>query len=128
MDIMSELSPIGELYKNEQFDLGLARLWDLWKRIPEPKVDTPNAYLVIEYGVGFSMKLGKLDEAQKWALLAPDFAVVRQDMGEVEFLIGKVAFERGEYEIAKKNFLVAEVKSEGRAFQGEDKKYVNLIR
>ena len=128
MDVMSELKEIGALFRGGDFGAGLKKLWDLWIKIPEPKVDTANAYLVIEYGVAFALKAGELDEAQKWAALAPDFAAKRQDRGEVEFLIGKVAFERGEIEIAKENFLIANVKSKGRIFEGEDKKYKKVIQ
>ena len=127
VDVMSELRPIGAIFNEGDFHTGLERLHDLWARIPEPKTQTLNAYLVLEYGVAFALKAGDLDEAQRWAALAPDFAKVRQDMGEAEFLVGKVAFERGEYEAARESFFVANAKSEGRAFEGEDEKYRRLI-
>ena len=128
MDVMLNLKEIGALFSAGEFQAGIQELWSLWAKIPDPKTDTLNAYLVIEYGVAFALKAGDVDEAQKWAAMAPDFARVRQDMGEVEFLIGKVAFERGEHEIARENFLIANAKSEGRAFEGKDKKYRELIR
>lgn len=128
MDVMSELKPIGVLFTAGDFLGGAEKLHELWDKIPEPKTGTLNAYLVIEYGVAFALKAGKLDEAQRWAELAPEFAKVRQDMGEVEFLIGKVAFERGDYETAKRNFMLANIKSEGRSFQGKDPKYKQLIQ
>ena len=86
-----------------------------------------NAYLVIEYGVAFALKAGDLDEAQKWADLAPEFKSVRQDMGEVEFLQGKVSFERGDLEAARAYFATANAKSEGRAFENEDARYKQLL-
>jgi hypothetical protein len=55
------------------------------------------------------------------------FAEKRHDLGEVEFLIGKVAFARGEMERAREQFCIANVKSEGRAFEGEDVRYKKLI-
>jgi hypothetical protein len=128
MDVMPELAKIGALFTAADFDAGLNELWQLWDNIPEPKTDTPNAYLVVEYGVAFSLRRGDLDEAQKWADLAPDFAEKRQDMGEVELLVGKVAFERGDFELAREKLLIADAKSEGRAFESEDKKYRALIQ
>lgn len=128
MDVMSELKEIGTLFRASDYNAALEKLHELWGRIPEPKVDTPNAYLVLEYGVACSMKADDLDEAQKWAALAPDFAQKRQDRGEVEFLIGKVAFERGELEAARENFLVSNLKSKGRIFEGENVKYRQLIQ
>ena len=127
LDVMSELRPIGTLFRASDFRTASQRLWKLWTEIPTPKTETKNAYLVIEYGVACALKAGDLDDAHEWAILAPDFAKVRQDMGEVEFLVGKVAFERGEYESARANFIVANDKSEGRAFENEDEKYRDLI-
>ena len=128
MDVMPELAKIGVLYTEGNYDVGLKALWHLWDSIPAPKTDTLNAYLVIEYGVAFSFKNGDLNEAQKWAVMAPDFAEVRHDMGEVELLIGKVAFERGDFELAREKFLIANAKSEGRVFEGKDKRYRDLIQ
>lgn len=128
MDVMSELREVYDVYNTEDFRSGLQRLRQIWDRIPEPKVDTANAYLILEDGVAFALKCGDLDEAQWWAALAPAFAEKRQDRGEVEFLVGKVAFERGELEAAKESFLISNAKSKGRIFEGEDKKYAQLIR
>ncbi|MBS0253878.1 MAG: hypothetical protein JSS36_01365 [Proteobacteria bacterium] len=128
MEVMAELREVSVLFRSNDFQNGLERLREIWDEIPEPKVDTANAYLVLEYGVAFSLKSGNLDEAQRWAAFAPDFAQKRQDRGEVEFLVGKVAFERGDLATAKEWFLISNAKSEGRIFEGEDKKYVQLIR
>lgn len=127
MDVMAELKPIGLLYSAGDLRAGLRQLRSLWAAVPEPKADTPNAYLIVEYGVAFSLKNQDLCEAQEWAERAPVFAAKRHDMGEVEFLIGKVAFERGEIEEAKKQFLIANAKSEGRAFEGKDERYKRLL-
>jgi hypothetical protein len=128
MDVMPALSKIGPLYTAGDFGAGLEELRRLWASIPEPKADTLNAYMVIEYGVAFSLKKGDLDEAQDWADLAPPFAEKRHDMGEVEFLVGKVAFERGDYALAKDKFLIANAKSESRLFKSAEKKYRDLIQ
>ncbi len=127
MDVMSELRPIGALFTGGDFRTGLRMLHDLWARIPEPRPKTLNAYLVIEYGVAFALKAGDLDEAQSWADLAPEFKSVRHDMGEIEFLQGKVSFERGDLEAARAHFTTANAKSEGRAFEGEDERYRQLV-
>lgn len=55
------------------------------------------------------------------------FAIKRHDMGEVEFLLGKVAFERGDMKKAREYFVVANIKSEGRAFEAKDERYRQLI-
>jgi len=127
VDVMAELRPIGALYSAGNFSAGLGNLESLWAAIPDPKPDTPNAYLIVEYGVALALKEGDLEQASQWADRAPMFAAKRQDMGEVEFLVGKVAFERGELGKAKEQFLIANAKSEGRAFEGKDERYRRLI-
>lgn len=128
IDIMGELEEVRELFKAEEFRAALKALDNVWEKIPDPKSDTVNAYMIIEYGVVLSFKLGDLDEAQKWASQAPPFAEKRHDMGEVEFLVGKVAFEKGELVSAKENFLSAHKKSRGRIFEGADPKYKALLK
>jgi hypothetical protein len=127
MDVMAEVQSIGALSKAGDLAGAVQRVWALWESITDPKVEVPNAYLVIEYGVALSLKLNDLDQARQWADFAPPFAAKRHDVGEVEFLIGRVAFARGEFDIARANFSVANVKSEGRIFHGEDKKYKQLL-
>ena len=127
MDIMAQLRSIGASYRTGDLQAGLIALRSLWARVPDPKPETANAYLVVEYGVAFALKDGDLDEAQRWADRAPMFAAVRHDLGEAEFLLGRVAFERGDLLKAKEQFLVANMKSEGRAFEAKDERYRSLI-
>lgn len=127
MDVMAELRPIGAMYSAGDFSIGLNDLRSLWSSIPDPKPETLNAYLIVEYGVALALKAGDLEQAQEWADRAPMFSAKRHDMGEVEFLIGKVAFERGDMEKAKAQFAIANAKSEGRAFEAKDERYLRLI-
>ncbi|MDB5678974.1 hypothetical protein [Sphingomonas bacterium] len=127
MDVMAELRPIGAKYSAGDFRTGLVELTALWSRVPDPKPETLNAYLIVEYGVALALKEGDLEVAQEWADRAPMFAAKRHDMGEVEFLVGKVAFERGDLRKAKEQFIIANVKSEGRAFEAKDERYRSLI-
>jgi hypothetical protein len=124
---MAELRPIGAMYNKGDFRAGLGELTSLWSAVPDPKPETPNAYLIVEYGVALALKDGDFDLAQEWADRAPMFAVKRHDMGEVEFLLGKVAFERGDLKKAKEHFIIANIKSEGRAFEAKDERYRRLV-
>ena len=125
---MTQLKPIGEKYQTADFRGGLALLHELWARLPDPKTATPNAYMLVEYGVVFALKLRDFHEAWTWANRAPDFKQVRQDIGEVEFLIGKVAFEDSKLDLAVEQFREAHRKSRGRAFIDVDPKYKALIK
>lgn len=128
VDVMSELRSIGGLFRDGNFVTGMQKIKDLWAKIPDPKTETSNAYLIVEYAVAFALKNGDLDEAWEWANIAPIFSEKRQNRGEAEFLLGKVAFERSDFELARKNFLVANRKSRGRIFKGENPKYQDLIK
>ena len=128
IDVISEIKGVGVCFQAGDYSAGLQRLHSIWDKIPEPKVETPNAYMVIEYGAALSLRTKDFDEARIWASRAPLFIEKRNDSGEVEYLIGKVAFECGETETAKQNFVIANKKSKGRIFQGEDAKYRALIQ
>lgn len=128
IDVMAELKGIGEQFKSGDFSSALDSLQVLWNAVPEPKEDTPNVYLIIEYAVAISMKKGDLEGAWNWAVLAPEYNKRRQDLGEAEFLVGKVALEKGDVETAKQNFVIANEKSHGRIFRGENPKYKAVIK
>jgi hypothetical protein len=128
LDVMKELGPIGKKFTDGDFRGGLHLLHSLWAQLPEPKAATPNAYMIVEYGVAFALKSHDMKEAWGWAELAPDFREKRHDGGEVEFLLGRVAFEDGKLELAAEHFREAKRKSRGRMFVGEDPKYLALLK
>ncbi len=128
MDILKELGPARESYRAGDISSALEMVQALWDRIPEPRTEEGDAYLVIEYAVALALKGGRLDVAQRWASEAPPFAAKRHDLGEVEFLQGKVAFESGDLQLARENFRLAQRKSEGRILEGMAEKYRQLLR
>lgn len=127
IDVRLQLKRVGEFYQKGDFQAGLIQLQEIWNSIHEPKTDVPNSYLIIEYAVKLSMKAGDLDKAWDWASLASQFKLHRKDLGEVECLLGIVAFERGDLQKAKEQLSIAHEKSKGRIFQGEDPKYKNFL-
>ena len=127
IDVMPELRNIGELGAKGDYPAALARLNRLWEGIPEPKMEVSNVYMIIEYAVELLIRAGDMDKAWQWALLAPKYNKRRQDLGEAEFLLGRVAFERGDFKVAEANFAIANEKSNGRIFRGENPKYKAII-
>ncbi len=128
IDVMAVLKDIGELYKLGDFESSLIKLQQVWDSLPEPKSNVANSFLVITYAVKISMHIGDLEQAWTWASLALSYNKGRQDIGEAEFLVGKVAFERGDVATARELFVIADSKSLGRVFHGEDSKYRKLIK
>lgn len=126
-DVMEKIKIFGDLYRQGKHEKCLEEISLFWNELPEPKEQIPNSYLLIEYGARVSLLLKKFDDAWKWALMSLKYNEIRNKMGEGEFLIGKVAFEKNDLDNAKKYFQVAYEKSEGRAFEGEDPSYKKLI-
>lgn len=60
-------------------------------------------------------------EAKRWTDTIFICDLERVDSGEREFLVGKVAFELGDIDIAKEFFFIADKKSQGRCFIDEEK-------
>jgi hypothetical protein len=103
-------------------------LQQAWELLPNPKFNYDESYHLAKYLVNEYLVLRDFNAAKKWSetLLLCDLE--RIDSGEREFISGKVEFERGNLKEAKAFFLVANIKSRGRCFEGEDKKYKNLIK
>ncbi|MNE54311.1 hypothetical protein D3C80_1490820 [compost metagenome] len=52
----------------------------------------------------------------------------RADDGAREFVLGKMLYESGDLENSREKFVLAMIKSEGRAFANEPKKYIEFLR
>lgn len=124
---MERIKEIGEQAKLGNYDECIEIISMEWDNLPEPKEKFPNNYLLIEYGARISLKKNDYDGAWMWALRGLIFNETRGDGGESEFLIGKVAFEKNDLGNAKKYFLISYEKSKGRAFEGENPKYRELV-
>ena len=126
-DVMQSLKNAGESFRDGAYQDAVKAIEGVWASLPEDKTAIPNAYLVVEYAVAAYLKLGNLEAAWHWACLGPQFNTKRQNLGESEFLLGKVAYERGDLEIAKKFLSEASEKSKGKILHGENPKYKKLI-
>ncbi len=125
---MAKLREAGELYKTGDLAGCLSLVQGTWNSLPAPKEETPNAYLLVEYAVAVLLQTNELDSALSWAMRAPLFASRRHQLGEAEFLLGKVHFARGEREESKRFFAEAQSKSSGKIFQGENPEYLRLAK
>jgi hypothetical protein len=115
------------LYRAGQRAQCLHEVSELWASLPEPKEQVANSYLLVEYGARLSLDVKEYERAMDWARIALRYNGIRNTKGEGEFLLGKVAFELGDMNTARENFRIANKKSLGRVFQGEDPKYKRLI-
>ncbi len=128
MDIMAELKPIGESFKAGAYTDALAALERLWERVPAPKEATLNSYLIVAYGATIGLKASRLEEAWEWAQRGLPYSGNFNLAGESEFLIGEVAYARGDYETAAKYFRIVRKMSGIRLFNSKDPRYKQLIQ
>lgn len=104
------------------------RLLELaWNKLPSKKVIYPESYHIAKYMIERYLLINNLDKAKKWSNKIFECNTRRIDSGEREFLAGKVAFERGKLNEAKKLFAIANKKSYGRCFKKADTKYKNFF-
>lgn len=117
---------------NEEFDrtdypMSIQYLEDAWALLPEPKGIYDDSFHIVRYLSETYLMVNNLIEAEKWARRLYQCGTSRMDVGERDFLLGKVLFEADKRDEAKELFALADKKSEGRCFEDEDKKYFNLL-
>jgi hypothetical protein len=117
------------LYRQNDFVGMIAKMEECWHLIPDPKHNNNNSFVIAEEIVTMHLEDTKnYHQALVWAQKLDQCSVGRLDDGNKEFILGKVYFEMEDKEKAKEQLKIAMQKSEGRAFEGEDKKYVNLLK
>lgn len=124
-ELISESSSIynsGDLLKSIQL------LSEAWEELPQNKFDFDDSYHISRYIINLSLEMKDFDTAKKWILLYEKSDLERPDIGEREFLKGKVAYESGDILNALELFKIADKKSEGRCFEGENLKYHNFLK
>lgn len=128
IDVMKELEPIGKLYQEKNYKKALILLKELWEKIPEPKESEKNGFNIISYGAIISLQANDLDLAWDWAQKGLVYSGNINIAGESEFLVGDVAYLKGDIETAKKNFNYVKKLSGTRLFQGKNPAYLKLTK
>lgn len=101
---------------------------DAFDAIPEPRNNWGETYEVARNLMAANFRSGKIAESEKWLAVFMVADPDRPNVGEREMWAGKIAFEKNDMVEAKKYFTIANTKSEGRAFKGEDQKYFKFFK
>jgi hypothetical protein len=117
-----------EEFDNKNYDLSIILLIEAWNKLPEPKEDYSESYHIVEYLSSTYLDIKEYEKAKEWAAKIFKCALHRQDDGNREFLAGKISFESNDIETAKKYFIDAFNKSEGRCFEDENSKYLKFYK
>jgi tetratricopeptide (TPR) repeat protein len=98
-----------------------------WRLLPLPREQCSESFH-IAYGLASTaMDMGDLDKARMWSKYVFTCDPERAEVGERDFLAGQVAFAASDWDLARKHFLLASKYSEGRCFEGEDRKYRDFL-
>jgi len=115
-------------YRNKDFPSGISFLLKAWGELPSPKVIFPDSFRISTYIIEIYLKMNNIDDAIKWSKITYLCDLERAEIGEREFISGKIAFESSNMEDAKYYFWIAHKKSGGRCFVDTDKKYFNFFK
>ena len=126
MAIIDELQPIGLLSKEGRYDDCIRELQQLWSRIPHPKEQDGNTFLILIYITSILLKQKRPEDTIEGALKGLLFNGTRNLAGEGEILLGKCEYEAGRIELATDKFCVARTKGGKRIFAAEPKEYFEL--
>lgn len=123
-DIVAEGSNV---YGNGDLLQSVDLLKKAWQELPNSKYVYDDSYHIARFISKISMELNDFTQSKEWAFIVEKCDPERGDIGEKEFLIGQVAYESGEELEALRYLKIANDKSDGLCFQGEDEKYRKLL-
>ena len=117
-----------ECFENKDYETSIDLLVQAWGEIPQPKGLYPDTYNIVRDIIDTFIVIKNYKSAKQWLnhLYTSDFE--RIDDGEREFLSRTIYYELGELNVAKEFFDIANKKSEGRSFEGQDVKYIKLLK
>lgn len=86
---------------------------DAWDLLPEPKYKQPESWFVVTNIVKYGIETKHFEYAEKFLGLLFICDLERVDFGEREFWAGRLAYAKGDMDIAKELFTYSLEKSEG---------------
>jgi tetratricopeptide (TPR) repeat protein len=115
---------------NEKGDLpkSIELLIKAWDGLPEPKASNANSFFILKYIIETNLEIGKPEESEKWLKDFFESDLDRDDLGDRKYIEGKVAFDLGDMNRAKKAFIEANSLTKGRCFEPGDSQYKAIIK
>ena len=127
MDILELLEPSTALSQAGKKKEALAELEKLWQKLLASNKTSGDSFLLVLMASMIARKINDLDLAWKWALRGLRYSGSYSLIGESEFLCGEIAYERGDFETAKKYFQLVKENSGMFMFKERDPKYRKLV-
>jgi len=114
-------------YEDEDYNKSKEYLLEAWNLLPNPKTIYEYSYSIVEALCDIYSILEDKENAFKWLDVFIDCYPEKYDYGDREFVIGRTYYEFDDFEKAYENFQIAFRKSDGRAFNEEDNKYLKFL-
>ncbi len=123
MDYIKKIGEAESERNNGNVDLAVEMLNELWEKIPEPKYEYKESFLVAWSMIETAIGSRNEDLMRSWMPHVFRADPTRHDFGERELWAGQVEYESGNLKKAYEYFDIAKKKSSGRCFRKCDIKY-----
>lgn len=118
-----------DVYSDDSIDECIELLEKAWSLVPDPKENWEEGYLVTHEIFETYFIACEFELAHKWAEIYLKCDEKHRNFGDAEFYLGKMAYEEEELDKARKYFEIADKKSGGRVWPGEDEpKYYKFFK
>lgn len=117
-------------FENGEYDGAWKLCMDAWDLLPEPKYKQSISWFMVLDIVKYAIETKHIEYADKFIGLLFICALNRADSGEREFWAGRLAYAKGDTDIAKELFALSLEKSEGRGIisRKENQIYKELVQ
>lgn len=116
-----------EAFKKEDYIGAIHILEKAWDILPGNKIYEKESFIIVSYILEAAIRLKNKEVMKIWVDKIAEANPARPDCGEREMWIGKVNYELGKFDEAKKYFSVANQKSGGRSFTSRDMVYKQFL-
>jgi len=125
--IMAEIDKAYQLKKAGRWEEAEKHYLHSWELFPEPQHGWSVSQMTLTIIAKFYLEWKQYEKAKRWALEVFK-CEVNPGNGMPYFFLGKIHYEAGETEEARKQFEKAFEVSGRRVFQGEDPKYFKFLK
>jgi tetratricopeptide (TPR) repeat protein len=125
--IRAEIGKAYHFKNGGHWEEGEKHLINAWQLYPEPKYNWDYSEMSLYIIAEFYLDWKKYDQAKKWAQEVFKCEPEPGD-GTPYLFLGKIHYEEGELDEARKYFEKAHEVSGRRVFQGEDPKYFKFLK
>ncbi len=118
------------MFEEGKYDVAWTICMEAWEALPEPKYKQPMSWWVVIGILKYGIETEHLEYAEKFLGLLFICDLDRADSGEREFWAGRLAYAKGDINVAKELFALSLEKSEGRGIisRKENQKYKELVQ